>query len=209
MPAPGFDQDLGVSQDARCVVGELVERSPARQLAVQAGDHIHRGRMMIAGESVGHSASEGLCFLLGYRRDHGHASARSPLADNAVPEEDEAIVDVGDMGPVHIQRQFQAVLQKGPAFLADGLGMCLGALDDDRKVVGITAVGNSGFPLPVLANRHGTPLLDAEVPRPAILAGLVVQVFRFQPGIELMEHDIGQERRQHAALRNTFARRDE
>src|ERR1700759_1047215 len=86
---------------ARCVVGELVERSPARQLAVQGSDHVHRGRMMIAGERIDQSPREGLCFHLRYRRDYGHASARSPLTDNSVPKEDEAVVDVGDMGLVH------------------------------------------------------------------------------------------------------------
>src|SRR3546814_10628714 len=78
--------------------------------------------LMIAGERLDQSASEGLGFLLGYRRDHGHASARSPSADNPVPEEHEPVVDVGDMGLVHIQRQLQVAFQKGPAFLADGLG---------------------------------------------------------------------------------------
>ncbi|MCT9000724.1 hypothetical protein [Chelativorans intermedius] len=30
-----------------------------------------------------------------------------------MPEEDEAIVDVGDIGFIHIQRQFQMAFQKG------------------------------------------------------------------------------------------------
>jgi len=74
---------------------------------------------MIAGEGLEQSASEGLGFVLEYRRDHGQASARSPPADDPVSEEHEPVVDVGDMGFVHIQRQLQVVLQKGPAFLAD------------------------------------------------------------------------------------------
>jgi len=122
-----------------------------------------------------------------------------------VPEENKPVIDVGDMGLVHIQRQFQAAFQKGPSFITDGLGMCFGALDDNDEVVGVTAVGDSRFPLPVLTNRNGATLLDAEVPCPAILSCLVTQVFRLQPRIKLMEHDIGQERRQDAALRNTFA----
>ena len=36
-------------------------------------------------------------------------------------------------------------------------------------------------------------LLNAEVPCPAILANLFVQVFRFQPDIKLMKHDVRQE----------------
>ena len=87
-----------------------------------------------------------------------------------MPEEHEPVVDVRDMGLVHIQRQLQVAFQKGPAFLADGLGMCLGALDDDDEVVGVTAEGDSRFPLPVLANRDGASLLDTEVLGPAILS---------------------------------------
>jgi hypothetical protein len=45
--------------------------------------------------------------------------------------------------------------------------------------------------LPVLTNRYGAALLNAEVPCPAILASLFVQVFRFQSRIKLMEHDVG------------------
>lgn len=59
--------------------------------------------------------------------------------------------------------------------------------------------------MPVLSNRYGASLLNAEVPCLAILAGFPVQVFRLQPRIKLVEHDVGQERRQHAALRNTLA----
>ena len=111
------------------------------------------------------------------------------------------------MGLFHIQRQLQTVFQKGPAFLADFLGMHLRPLDDDNEVIGIATIGNRRFPLPVLSNRDGAALLNAEVPCPAILAGFPVQVFRLQPRIKLVEHDVGQERRQHAALRNTLTGR--
>lgn len=122
-----------------------------------------------------------------------------------MPQEHETVVDVGDMGFVQIQRQLEVAFQKGPAFRADGLGMCLGACDDDDEVIGIAAIGDSGFPLAVLANRNGASLLDAEVPCSAILSCLLAQVSPLQPYIELMEHNVGQERRQNAALRNTFA----
>ena len=210
-PVRQFPEHDGVDapERARREVGELVERCPTRQLPVQAVDHVHRGDLMIAGECLDQAMSEGLGFLLGYGGDHGHTPARSPLTNDPVSQEDEPVIDVGDMGFVHIQRQFQAVFQKGPAFFADGFGMCLGAFDDDDKIIGITAVGDSRLPLPVLSNRDGAPLLDAEIPGPAVLAGFRAQVFRLQPRIELMEHDVGQERRQDAALRNPFARRHE
>src|SRR5450631_261310 len=121
-----------------------------------------------------------------------------------MPQKDEAVIDVGDMGFLHIQRQLQLAFQKGTALLADGLGMGLRPFDDDDEVIGIAAIGYSRFPLAVLSNRDRTTLLNAEVPRPTILPRFLVQVFRLQPAIKLMEHDVGQERRQNAALRNTF-----
>lgn len=108
-----------------------------------------------------------------------------------MPQKDEAIIDVGDMGFLHIQRQFQLAFQKGTALLADGLGMGLRPFDDDDEVIGIATKGYSRFPITVLSNRDRTTLLNAEVPRPTILPHFLVQVFRLQPTIELMEHDVG------------------
>ncbi len=196
---------VNAPEDARCEVGELVEGRPSRQLAVQAANHVDRANIMIAGKGLGQSASKRLGLFLGYRRNDGHTSVRPSLANDPVPEKDEPVVDVSDMGLFHIQRQLQAVLQKATTFLADFLSMSLRPFNDDDKIIGIATIGNGRFPLPVLANRNGASLLNAEVPRPAILAGFPVQVFRLQPRIELMEHDVGEERRQHAALRNPFA----
>ena len=160
---------------------------------------------MIAGESFGQFVSERLGFLLGYRRDDGHASARSPLADDPVSEEDEPVVDVGDMGFLHIQRQLQAAFQKHPAFLADGLGMCLGPLDDDHEVIGIAAIGDSQVSIadsrePQWAGPCWMPKFHAQ----RSLRAFLLRYFASSHSIKLMEHDVGQERRQDAALRNTL-----
>ncbi len=127
---------------ARCEVGELVERRPARQLTVQAGDHVHRGNFVITGERFDQSVTEGPGFLSGDRGDHGHASARSPFANDPVPQKNEPVIDVCNMALIHIQRQFQSPFQKVPAFFTDGFGLRLGALDGDNEVIGITAVPN-------------------------------------------------------------------
>src|SRR5215475_13502733 len=95
-----------------------------------------------------------------------------------MPQKDEAVIDVGDMGFLHIQRQLQLAFQKDPALLADGLGMGLRPFDDDNEVIGIATIGYCRFPLAVLSTRDRTPLLDAEVPRPTILPRFLVQVFR-------------------------------
>ena len=102
-----------------------------------------------------------------------------------MPQEDKAVIDVGDMGFVHIQRQLQLTFQKGPALLADGLGMGLRPFDDDDEVIGIATIGYGRFPLAVLSSRDRTTLLNAEVPRPTILPRFLVQVFRIPNGLNL------------------------
>lgn len=177
-------------EDVRREVSELVERRPSHQLAVQAGDHVDRTDTMIAGKGFGELANKPLGLFLGYRRDDGHPSMRPTLADDPVPQKDEAVIDVCDMSFLHVQRQLQLTFQKRPAFLTDFLCLSLGSFYDHDKVVGVSAIGNGRFPLPVLANRDGAALLNAEVPCPAILAGLVAQIFRLQPHIKLVEHDV-------------------
>ncbi|MBB4397172.1 hypothetical protein GGD62_006305 [Bradyrhizobium sp. ERR14] len=59
------------------------------------------------------------------------------------------------------------------------------------KVVSVSAISNRRLPLPVLSNRDRAAKLDTEVPCPAVLASLVAQVFRLQPRIKLVEHDVG------------------
>ena len=100
---------------------------------------------MIAGENLGQFASKRLGLLLGYRRNDGHSSARPSLANDPVPQKDKPVIDVGDMGFIHVQRQFQMVLQKRATLLADFLGLRLRPFDDDDEVIGIAAIGEAGF----------------------------------------------------------------
>ena len=78
-----------------------------------------------------------------------------------MPKKDEAVIDVSDMGFLHIQRQLELAFQKGAAFLANGLGMGLRPFDNDDKVIGIATIGYGRFPLAVLSNRNRTTLLNA------------------------------------------------
>ena len=94
----------------------------------------------------------------------------------------------------HFQRQLQLAFQKRPALLTDFLCLSSGSFYDHDKVVSVSAIGSSLFPLPFPANRGGAALLDAGVPCPSVLPGIVAQVFRPQPHIKLVEHDVGQER---------------
>ncbi len=82
--------------------------------------------------------------------------------------------------------------------------MSFASLHDHDKVVSIPAIRNCWFPLSVFSHRYRDGFLNTEVPCPTTLSGFLVQVFRFQPHIKLLEHDVGQERRKNAASRNTF-----
>lgn len=107
-------------------VGALMERCPFRQLTVQASDHVDRADTMIAGKGFSEPANKPLRLFLGYRCDDGHAPVRPSLANDPVPQKDEAVIDVSDRGFLHIQRQFQLALQKGAAFFADFLCLSFG-----------------------------------------------------------------------------------
>ena len=79
-------------------------------------------------------------------------------------QKDDTIVNVSDMGLVHIQRQLQAVFQKDPAFLADHLGMCLGALDDNDEVSSAGGSHPRALAEPDMTlSRHPAPIVR---PRP-------------------------------------------
>jgi len=70
----------------------------------------------------------------------------SPLSNDPVPQKDEPVIDVGDIGFLHIQRQFQSAFQEGPAFATDGFGICLCPFDDSGKAIGTAAIGDSRLP---------------------------------------------------------------
>src|ERR1700739_525402 len=125
---------------------------------------------MITGEGFCHFTSKCLGLLLGYRRDNRHSSMRSAFPNDPVYQKDKAIIDVGDMGFLHIQRQLQLAFKELTTLFTDGFGVRLRPFDDDDKVIGIATVRDSGFPFPILSNRDRATLLDAEVPGPAILS---------------------------------------
>lgn len=112
---------IDVPERGRSKVRVLVEGRPSPQLAVQAVHHIDFSKIVITREDLRQSVRECLGPLFGYGRDDRHPPARSPLANDPMPQKDEAIIDVGDMGFLHIQRQLQLAFQKGPALLAGGL----------------------------------------------------------------------------------------
>lgn len=107
---------------------------------------------------------------------------------------------MGDSGLVHVKPDFQAVFEHTPTILSDNFRLCFGAFDDKHEVTGILAVRHSGFPLPVFSDCSTSAPLDTVIPVPAILSGFPAQVALEQILIELIEHDIRQQRRYYAAL---------
>ena len=111
---------------------------------------------------------------------------------------------MGDSALVHVQPEFQAVFKHTTTLFPDGFGLCFGTLDDKHEVIGIPAVRHSRFPLPVFSDSGTSASLDTVIPVPAILSGFPAQVAFMQILIELIEHDIRQQRRYYATLRYAF-----
>ena len=63
--------------------------------------------------------------------------------------------------------------------------------------------------MPVFFDSSTSASLDTVIPEPAILSGCSVQVAFIQILIELIQHDVRQQRRDHTALWHTFTGRPE
>lgn len=122
-------------------------------------------------------------------------------------QKDETVVYMGDPGLVHVQPELQTVFKHTSALLPDDFRLFFGAFDDKYKVIGIAAVRNSGFPLPVFSDRGTSTLLDTVIPVPVLLSGFPAQVAFMQILIELIQHDVRQSWRYYASLRHTFTGR--
>jgi IS30 family transposase len=90
-----------------------------------------------------------------------------------VAEEDKAVVHVGDMGFLHIQRECERPFQKRPARFAYRLSMRARS-----EIICIAAVGDTWFPLPVFSYSNRPLFENAEVPCPSVLTHLLAQVVR-------------------------------
>src|SRR5271156_7169671 len=120
MPEFPKDHMIDVAEYPGSEVGELVKGRPSPQLLVQAVNHVDLGLIMITGEGFCQFASKCLGLLLGYRRDNRHSAMRSAFANDPVPKKDKAVIDVGDMGLLHIQRQLQLAFKELTTFFTNG-----------------------------------------------------------------------------------------
>lgn len=109
-----------------------------------------------------------------------------------MPQKVKAFINMGDSGPVHVQPQFQAVFEHATTRLPDGFRLCFTAFDDEDEIIGIAAVCQRGFPLPVFPDRCTSTTLDTVIPVPAVFPGFSAQVAFMQVLPELVERDVRQ-----------------
>src|SRR5438128_7018267 len=185
------DGAVNAGKEGCSVVGVLVEVRPSRELPVQAFHKVHSVYAVIARQFRDQLVGEAPVLCPWNRRDRSHATAWSPLANDAMTKEDEAVVHMRDMGLLHIQRELQLIFQERSAGFAYRLSMRLGSLDHRDEIIRVATVGYCRFPLAVLAHSNRSLFENSEVPRPSVFPHLLAQVIRFHPFIEFMQHDVG------------------
>lgn len=185
------DGPVHSAKDGCRIVGVLIEVRPPRECPVQAFHQVHVVHAVIARQFLDQLGREASVLLPWDRRDQSQLTAWAPLANDAVAEEDHAVVHVGDMGLLHIQRELERPFQKSSARFAYGLSMRAGSFHDHDEIIRIAAVGDAWFPLPVFSRSNRSLLENSEVPCPSVLTHLLAQVVRFHPSIEFMQHDVG------------------
>jgi hypothetical protein len=108
-----------------------------------------------------------------------------------VTKEDKAVIHMRNMGLLHIQRELQFAFKEAAARVAYCFSVFASSLDHDHRVISLSTVGYSRFPLSVLSHSNRPLFENAEVPPPPILPYFLTQVVPFHPRIELMQHNIG------------------
>lgn len=116
---------------------------------------------------------------------------------------------MGDPGLVHVQPEFKTVFEHAPTLFLMASACALVPLTMSTKSsayrhIGISAISNSGFPLPVFLDCGTSASLDTVIPVPAILSDFPAEVAFMQILIELIQHDVRQQRRYHTTLRYAF-----
>ncbi len=105
-------------------------------------------------------------------------------------QEDKAVIDMSNLGLLHVQRKLEFAFQKVSALLSDHLRLLFGAFDDNNKVIGITTVCDARLPLSLLLQGRLATDHDTVVPVPAIFTCLFAKVALVQVLIELIKHDV-------------------
>ena len=125
-------------------------------------------------------------FLLRDHRDHPQIAITTAFSYDPESQKNKTIVNMRDPSFVHVQPEFQTAFEQAPALLLDGFCLYFGAFDDEHKIIGITVVRHSRFPLPVFPDSSTAAPLDAVIPVPVILSGFPAQVTFMQIMSELI-----------------------
>lgn len=79
------------------------------------------------------------------RRDQPHITVTTAFTDYTVPKKKKAVINMGELGLVRVQPEFQMVFEHAPTLLPEGFCLCTGAFDNKHEVIGIQAVRYSRF----------------------------------------------------------------
>ena len=92
------DGPVHSAKDGRRIVSVLREVRPPREFPVQAFHQVHAVHAIIARQLLDQRGREAPVLFPWNRRDRSQMTSWAPLANDAVAEEDHAVVHVGDMG---------------------------------------------------------------------------------------------------------------
>ena len=113
----------------RCVVRELVEIRPTHQLSVEVFYQVDLVLAVMARQLLHQPLGKAPEFVFWDRRHRTHRAPRASFANDAVSQKNKPVIDMSNMGFLHIQRQLQVVFQEGPAFFPHGFSLCLVSCD--------------------------------------------------------------------------------
>jgi hypothetical protein len=93
------------------VVGEAIELSPPDQFSVELFDHLNRVASVISRQQLSEVTPKPFRLIIRSRGDHMHRPTRTALTDNAMTQKGEAVIDLSELGFLHIQCQMQRLLR--------------------------------------------------------------------------------------------------
>jgi hypothetical protein len=96
------DDPVHSAKDGRRIVSVSIEIRSPRECPVQAFHQVHAVHAVITRQFLAKLVREAPVLLPWNRRDRSQRTSWSPLANDAVAEEDNAVVHMGDRGLLHI-----------------------------------------------------------------------------------------------------------
>jgi hypothetical protein len=101
-------------------------------------------------------------------------------------QEDEAVVDMGDLSLVHVEGQAKSLIEEFAQLLPNAFGLRSRAFDDDDEIVSVSRVRDSRSKPSPFAYRDRRLPLYAGVPPPRLVASAGAHVAPFHMLVELI-----------------------